>query len=129
MLPIATEVEENQITFAQIAIGTPASTADGTLVTITFEVLNAKASTLTLSDVIIGGFGGVTFPVIIENAEILEPPPTRPWDVNKDGRVNILDLTFVASYFGKEDAPPAADVNGDGKVNILDCLLYTSPSP
>ena len=126
VLPIATEVEENQITFAQIAIGTPASTADGTLVTITFEVLNAKASTLTLSDVIIGGFGGVTFPVIIENAEILEPPPTRPWDVNKDGRVNILDLTFVASYFGKEDAPPAADVNKDGKVNILDLTIVAS---
>ena len=103
-----------------------ADATSGTLVTITFEVLNAKASTLTLSDVIIGGFGGVDFPVTIENAEILEPPPTRPWDVNKDGSVNILDLTFVASHFGKEDAPPAADVNGDGRVNILDLTLVAS---
>ncbi len=126
VLSLPTEVEEDQVSFAQIAIETPASTAEGTLVTITFEVLNAKASTLTLSDVVIGGFGGVNFPVIIENAEILEPPPTRPWDVNKDGRVNILDLTFVAAHFGKEDAPPAADVNGDGKVNILDLTLVAS---
>jgi hypothetical protein len=126
LLPISTKVEENQVSFAQVAIETPASTAEGTLVTITFEVLNAKASTLTLSDVVIGGFGGVNFPVTIENAEILEPPPTRPWDVNGDGRVNILDLTFVASHFGKDDAPPAADVNGDGRVNILDLTLVAS---
>lgn len=125
LVPVPTAVKENQITFAQIAIKTPASTTEGTLVTITFEVLNAKASTLTLSDVIIGGFGGVEFPVTIENAEILEPPK-KPWDVNKDGSVNILDLTFVASYFGKEDAPPAADVNGDGRVNILDLTLVAS---
>ncbi len=125
VLSVPTAVKENQITFAQIAIETPASTTEGTLVTITFEVLNAKASTLTLSDVIIGGFGGVTFPVTIENAEILEPPK-KPWDVNGDGRVNILDLTFVASHFGKEDAPPAADVNGDGRVNILDLTLVAS---
>lgn len=124
VFPVATEVTENQISFAQITTETPASTADGTLVTITFEVINAKASTLTLSDVIIGGFGGVKFPVTIENAEILEPQ--KPWDVNKDGRVNILDLTFVASHFGKEDAPPAADVNGDGRVNILDLTLVAS---
>ena len=126
LLPISTKVEENQVSFAQISVDMTADATDGTLVTITFEVLDAKASTLTLSDVIIGGFGGVNFPVTIENAEILEPPPTRPWDVNKDGSVNILDLTFVASHFGKEDAPPAADVNGDGKVNILDLTLVAS---
>ena len=126
LLPISTKVEENQVSFAQISVDMTADATDGTLVTITFEVLNAKASTLTLSDVIIGGFGGVNFPVTIENAEILEPPPTRPWDVNRDGRVNILDLTFVASHFGKEDAPPAADVNGDGRVNILDLTLVAS---
>ena len=40
-------------------------------------------------------------------------------DVNGDGVVNILDLTFVASSFG-EDAP---DLNGDGIVNILDLVL------
>ena len=39
-------------------------------------------------------------------------------DVNSDGVVNILDLTFVASRFG-EDSP---DLNGDGIVNILDLI-------
>ena len=126
VLSVPTEVEENQVSFAQISVDMTADATNGTLVTIIFEVLNAKASMLTLSDVIISAIGGVPFPVTIENAEILEPPPTRPWDVNKDGRVNILDLTFVASHFGKEDAPPAADVNGDGRVNILDLTLVAS---
>jgi len=46
--------------------------------------------------------------------------PTNPYDVNEDGVVNILDLTFVASRFGETD--PEADVNDDGKVNILDLV-------
>ena len=43
------------------------------------------------------------------------------YDVTGDGVVNILDLTFVASRFGKETAE--GDVNKDGKVNILDLVL------
>ena len=125
LLPIATVVENNQISFAQISIDTTATTEEGTLVTITFEVLDAKASMLSLSDVIISGLAGVEHQVIVENAEILEPPKT-PWDVNNDGRVNILDLTFVASHFGEDNPPPAADVNGDGKVNILDLTTVAS---
>ena len=56
-----------------------------------------------------------------------EPPPEEdtmpelsPYDVNADGVVNILDLTFVAARFGEMD--PEADVTGDGIVNILDLV-------
>lgn len=125
LLPVETKVENNQISFAQISIDTAATTSSGTLVTIIFEVISAKASNLTLSEVIIGALGGVSFPVIVQNAEILEPP-RKPWDVNGDGRVNILDLTYVASHFGSDNAPPEADVNGDGKVNILDLTLVAA---
>ena len=44
----------------------------------------------------------------------------NPYDVNADGVVNILDLTFVAARFGEMD--PEADVTGDGIVNILDLV-------
>ena len=40
-------------------------------------------------------------------------------DVNSDGAVDILDLTFIVSRFGK-DSP---DLNSDGIVNILDLVL------
>ena len=43
-------------------------------------------------------------------------------DVNNDGIVNIIDLTLVASNFGKR-GETAADVNGDGVVNIVDLTL------
>ena len=46
----------------------------------------------------------------------------KSWDVNADGVVNVLDLTFVASHFG-ESSP---DLNGDGIVNILDLILVAN---
>ncbi len=47
-------------------------------------------------------------------------------DVNADGIINILDLTLVASHFGKAiDAEqiPNPDVNADGIVSILDLVI------
>ena len=46
-------------------------------------------------------------------------------DVNGDGVVNIIDLTLVASNFGKT-GENAADVNGDGVVNIIDLTLVAA---
>ena len=43
----------------------------------------------------------------------------KSWDVNADGVVNVLDLTFIASHFGQS----SPDLNGDGIVNILDLVL------
>ena len=50
----------------------------------------------------------------------------RAADVNADGTINILDITFIASHFGKAvaaDQMPNPDVTGDGIVNILDLVL------
>ncbi len=44
-------------------------------------------------------------------------------DVNEDGKIDILDLIFIAQAF--EDYNEKADVNGDGIVDILD-LLYAA---
>ena len=48
----------------------------------------------------------------------LTAAPKSP-DVNADGVVNVLDLTFVASRLGQK----TPDLNGDGIVNILDLTL------
>ena len=42
-------------------------------------------------------------------------------DVNRDGRVNVLDLVQVANGLGKATPDP----NGDGVVNILDLVFVT----
>ncbi|MDE0326988.1 MAG: cohesin domain-containing protein [Candidatus Poribacteria bacterium] len=103
------------------------SHGDGTLAILTFEVVAVKASTVSLSDVLLtNGSGGSTIPQT-ENAEITEPThtPQRLEDINKDGVVNIVDLTLVASNFGKS-GKNAADVNADGVVNIIDLALVAA---
>jgi len=52
-------------------------------------------------------------------------PEQLATDVNKDGVVNILDLTLIASNFGKSGENDA-DVNADGLVNILDLTLVAA---
>ena len=45
-------------------------------------------------------------------------------DVNRDGRVSILDLILVAQQLGKRVPPDSSvDINGDGVVNIFDLTL------
>ena len=53
----------------------------------------------------------------------------RAADVNTDGFVNTLDLTFIASHFGEmptETQIPNPDINRDGIVNILDLVLVAN---
>ena len=51
----------------------------------------------------------------------LRAKPVNPADVNRDGVVNILDLTIVARGFGTNSLE--GDVNDDGFVNILDLVF------
>ena len=113
-------VKRNRVELASSTL-TGVSNRDGTLATITFEVLAVKASTLTLSETLLSNSTGNTFRPQIEGGEITEPPKLRG-DVNGDGVVNIQDLVLVASNFG-EAGQNVADVNGDGVVNIADLVL------
>ena len=54
----------------------------------------------------------------------LRVKPKNPTDVNGDGTVNILDLTFVAQSFGTDSTN--ADVNGDGLVNVFDLVFVAN---
>ena len=91
---------------------------------ITFEVVAAKASTVNLSNVLLTDSAGSSAMPQVEGTEITEPLQLAE-DVNGDGVVNIIDLTFVASNFGKT-GQNAADVNGDGVVNIIDLTLVAA---
>ena len=43
----------------------------------------------------------------------------KPYDLNRDGTVNILDLILVSQHLGTTDG----DINGDGTTNILDLTI------
>lgn len=49
-------------------------------------------------------------------------------DVNKDGKVDVLDVTEIQQYIVElktldSDAQKAADVNGDGRINVNDATI------
>ena len=113
-------VSGNRIALAATSLAGE-SNGDGTLATVTFEVIAVKASTLTLSDVVLSDSGGVGSRPQVENGEVVEPPQVTG-DVNGDGVVNIQDLVLVAGQFGQRGQNDA-DVNGDGVVNIQDLVL------
>ena len=106
-------------TFAEVAYD------DGTLATITFEVIGVKDSAVTLSDVILTDlYGNSTTPQIAASTKITVPE-FLPEDVNQDGVVDILDLSYVASNIGKTGRHEA-DINNDGVVNIVDLALVAA---
>ena len=64
--------------------------------------------------------GGIS-ELSLANVSVL--PPLKPWDINSDGEVNILDLVLVAENFGKEGVDIQGDVNEDGVVDISDLVI------
>ena len=112
-------VNGNSVKLAATAL-TDVSNGDGTLATLTFGVIAAKASTLNLVDVLLADSEGDTISPEVEGGQITESPRLEG-DVNNDGIVNIQDLVLVASNFGQTGVN-AADINADGVVNITDLV-------
>ena len=113
-------VSGNKVTLAATSLSGE-SNGDGTLATLTFEVIAVKASTLSLSEVILSDSVGAGSRPHLEDGQVLEPPQVTG-DVNGDSVVNIQDLVLVAGRFG-QTGQNDADVNGDGVVNIQDLVL------
>ena len=93
---------------------------DGSLGTVTFEVVNVQKSTIDVSGYLVSSDGLRYLPTFV-SAKVIVP---LLGDVNGDGVVNILDLVVVSANFGEpvsEEGNPA-DVNGDGRINIIDLV-------
>ncbi len=109
-------------TLAEVANG------DGTLATLTFEVVDFKASTLTLSKIYFVDADGKRWEAATENGEVTIPPEPENAileDINRDGVVNIQDLVIVSTRFGQR-GKNSADLNGDHLVDIVDLVLVAS---
>ena len=111
------KLEGNKVTLASTS-GIEERNGDGILATLTFEVVAAKSSTLTLFNALLSSNSGVIFYPTVENAQVLG----TVGDVSGDGVVNVADLVLVAGQLG-ERGENNADVNGDGVVNIADLVL------
>ena len=105
-----------------------AANGDGTLATLTFEVLDYKASRVTLSQVYLIDSDGKRWETTIESGEVIEPPAPAEailGDINRDGVVNIQDLVIISARFG-QTGQNSADINGDGLVDIVDLVLVAN---
>ena len=111
---------QNSVTLAAHS-ATGASSGNGTLATVTFEVTARTASTLTLSDAILTDSEGKRSFPLTGRGWIGEPPPV-PGDVNNDRQVDTQDLEVVASRLGQPGQGNRADVNGDGVIDIADLV-------
>ena len=114
------QVSANRVTLAATSVSGPASATSGTLATLTFEVVAAKASTIELVEVILPDSAANPLAVTIQDGQVVVGQ-SLPTDLNNDGIVNALDLTLVANDLGKTGSL-ASDVNGDGVVNVLDLV-------
>ena len=65
---------------------------------------------------------------ITHEATVIPRITRRPGDVNRDGKVNIIDVMLIQQYIVGWNVKaivytPNADVNGDDKINIIDVML------
>ena len=99
------------------------SDGDGTLVTIEFKLKEFAEEALGLHNVSLSNSEGarVSYSVLVHPVVATDRFPDE--DVNRDGIVNVLDLTVVAGSLGQANPTnPRADVNDDGIVNALDLV-------
>ena len=62
-----------------------------------------------------GGSGIIISPII--------PTPTKcngKADLNHDCKVNLVDFSIMAYWYGRANPPASVDLNGDKKVNLID---------
>ena len=98
-----------------------ASSGDGALFTLTFEVLEPKRSVIALTDMNLSDSKDKTVKRVYANPDLTIH---KAGDVNGDDIVNILDLVYVAQQLGKRviETNRAADVTGDNEIDILDLV-------
>ncbi len=116
-------VNPNQVTIAATSLAGE-SVGNGTLATLTFEVMEVIPSDIIIYEAIILRQDLTTIPLILRNGNVVLFS-AEALDVNGDGVVNISDLKIVAEHIGKTGLNKA-DVNNDGVVDIRDLLLVAN---
>ena len=96
----------------------------GVLLQVRFKAKSGGEIQLELQNFEFGAITGENIPAGPHEITITVEGQLATGDVNRDGRVSILDLILIAQQLGKRvPAESAVDVNSDGIVSILDLIL------
>ena len=96
----------------------------GTLLQARFKTKSGGETKLVLQNFEFGAVTGESISAGPHQIRIVVEGQLATGDVNRDGRVSILDLILVAQQLGKRvPAGSPVDLNGDGVVSILDLIL------
>ncbi|MEL4305928.1 PKD domain-containing protein [Methanococcoides sp. LMO-2] len=109
---VAFDADEDELNYALKINGVTVST------TSSYSWDADSSGSYTIEAVVSDGTDQVTTQNVVTVIKILPR-----WDVNKDGVVNILDVTLVAQNLGSSKPHPSWDVNEDGEVNIQDLTI------
>ena len=99
-------------------------TGTGTLLQVRFKAKATGQTELALRNFEFAASTGDSIPAGPHEIHITIEGQLATGDVNRDGRVSILDLVLVAQQLGRRvSAGSPVDLNGDGVVSILDLIL------
>ena len=107
-----------------IRLSTQGVTGTGTVLQVTFKAKSSGETELALQNFEFAAITGQDIPAVPPPIHITVEEKLATGDVNRDGRVSILDLVLIAQQFGQRvPADSPVDLNGDGVVSILDLVL------
>ena len=102
------------------------ATGTGSLLQVNFKAKSGGETKLTLQNFEFGATTGENIPAGPHEITLTVEGRLATGDVNRDGRVSILDLILVSQQLGKRVAANSpVDVNGDGVVSILDLITVS----
>ena len=105
-------------------LSTQGVTGTGTLVQVRFKAKSSGETELALHNFEFGAITGTAIAAGPHQVRIVVEGQLATGDVNRDGRVSILDLILIARELGRRvSAGSPVDLNRDGVVSILDLIL------
>ena len=105
-------------------LSTQGVTGTGVILQVRFKAKSGGETELALQNFEFGAITGESLPAGPHQIRIVVEGRLATGDVNRDGRVSILDLILIARELGKRvPANSPVDLNGDGVISILDLIL------